>query len=296
MGFVSGAPTGANIAAKLREKELCTNEEGERLIAFTNNCSPLFILITISVATLESPQLGIWLLLSHYPVNLLLGIILSFFAPKELIAKEKQTISFSAGLKALINCPRLPVGELLSNSIKKALGTIITIGGFIVFFAVLTAILEETGLLRWLGFLFKPLLSLLGLDPSLSEALAHGFFETTIGIAKLPQSQACLMEQTMAASIIIAWNGLSIQAQVAAMVYHTKLKLKYYLISRVIHSIIAPLVIIAAMPYIQTSAFSTINIQPKLTPLILLAFALGTIIVLAITGLYLGKTKKTHTI
>ncbi|MDD2569410.1 MAG: sporulation integral membrane protein YlbJ, partial [Clostridia bacterium] len=95
------APTGANIAAKLREKELCTNEEGERLIAFTNNCSPLFILITISVATLESPQLGIWLLLSHYPVNLLLGIILSFFAPKELIAKKNKLFPFLRGLRHL---------------------------------------------------------------------------------------------------------------------------------------------------------------------------------------------------
>ena len=47
MGIISGYPVGAKIVANLKEQKLCTATEAERLIAFTNNSGPLFIIGTI---------------------------------------------------------------------------------------------------------------------------------------------------------------------------------------------------------------------------------------------------------
>ncbi len=42
MGIISGYPIGAKIAANFREKNICSKEECERLLSFTNNSGPLF--------------------------------------------------------------------------------------------------------------------------------------------------------------------------------------------------------------------------------------------------------------
>lgn len=49
MGIISGYPTGAKIVCDLKNKNLCTLEEAERLLAFTNNSGPLFILSTVGI-------------------------------------------------------------------------------------------------------------------------------------------------------------------------------------------------------------------------------------------------------
>ena len=47
MGIISGYPTGAKIAANFRLNNICSKEECERLLSFTNNSGPLFILGTV---------------------------------------------------------------------------------------------------------------------------------------------------------------------------------------------------------------------------------------------------------
>ena len=47
MGIISGYPIGAKIISNFKEKGLCTNVECERLLSFTNNSGPLFIIGTV---------------------------------------------------------------------------------------------------------------------------------------------------------------------------------------------------------------------------------------------------------
>ena len=88
MGFTSGFPMGAVLTNTLYEKNLCTKEEASRLIAFTNNSSPLFLLVAVPVGMFQNPNLGILLAVSHYGANILLGIILG------LLKSEKRVKYF----------------------------------------------------------------------------------------------------------------------------------------------------------------------------------------------------------
>lgn len=47
LGTISGYPIGAKIVCNLKKDKLISNIEAERLIAYTNNSGPLFILSTI---------------------------------------------------------------------------------------------------------------------------------------------------------------------------------------------------------------------------------------------------------
>lgn len=47
LGTLSGYPMGAKLACNLKESKVCTKIEAERLIAFTNNSGPLFIIATV---------------------------------------------------------------------------------------------------------------------------------------------------------------------------------------------------------------------------------------------------------
>ena len=50
MGVISGYPVGAKTVTNLRKEKICTKEEAERLLTFTNNSGPLFIIGTVGIS------------------------------------------------------------------------------------------------------------------------------------------------------------------------------------------------------------------------------------------------------
>lgn len=50
MGIISGYPVGAKIVTSFREQGLCSKAQCERLLAFTNNSGPLFIIGTVGIS------------------------------------------------------------------------------------------------------------------------------------------------------------------------------------------------------------------------------------------------------
>ena len=67
MGYTSGFPMGAVLTARLRQAGEITREEGERLLAFTNNPSPGFRFGAVASGMLGKPTLGILLASSVLP-------------------------------------------------------------------------------------------------------------------------------------------------------------------------------------------------------------------------------------
>ena len=50
MGIISGYPVGAKIVTEFRNSGQCSKAEAERLLAFTNNSGPLFIIGTVGIS------------------------------------------------------------------------------------------------------------------------------------------------------------------------------------------------------------------------------------------------------
>lgn len=82
MGLISGYPVGAKIVSDFRENGLVTKDEGERMLAFTNNSGPLFIISSVGISLFGDTKTGMLLLLTHILSCITVGIILGKFSKK----------------------------------------------------------------------------------------------------------------------------------------------------------------------------------------------------------------------
>ena len=217
MGFTSGFPMGAVLTNTLYEKKIVTKDEAGRLLAFTNNSSPLFLLVAIPIGMFNNPHIGIILLIAHYGANLLLGLILGI--------EEKQNdphyhFYWDNSLKDFFGLSKRihsQLGTLLGSAVHKSIQNILTVGGFVVFFAVLIQILQETSLFYIITLFFSKLLGFFSINPNLSEALTIGFFEITLGAQKAAQTNTVLNEQLIIVSLILGWSGLIYSPKLPAL-------------------------------------------------------------------------------
>lgn len=149
MGTISGYPSGAKIVANLRHDKRISIEEAERLISFTNNSGPLFILGTIGISILKDEKIGYLLLFSHIISCLIVGIIFKNW--KKSNKKSNDYLVINQEKYTSIK----DFGEILSDSIKKSIITLVNIGGFIVLFSVINSIFESSGFFKCTSKIFE---------------------------------------------------------------------------------------------------------------------------------------------
>ena len=249
MGLAAGYPLGAKITGDLCRKQICTTMEGERLVSFTNTADPLFMVGAVAVGFYGDARLGLTLSAAHYLACLAVGFCLRFHGHQqekglqEIRKREAYSSniiirSLQAQKKAYQQDGR-SLGELMGAAVKDGVNDLLLIGGFIILFSVFTSILSSLGIVRLVSHIFAFLLHPTGLDQSLILPLFSGLFEITIGSNLASQSTAPLLQKMMITSGLIAWSGFSVHAQVAAMIKNTGIKMKPYLLARVLHAMLA---------------------------------------------------------
>ncbi len=232
MGFTSGFPVGAVLTRQLYEQGALSNNEAERLASFTNNASPLFIIGVVGTGLLHSPAVGYLLAAAHYLSNLIVGILIGRKAPPLSAGNRYRGNLLSLGLAELLRANRQSTGpgHMLGEAIKKALLNTALVGGFIIVFSVLSAALSRWGVIFGLAGIFQ----LLGASYGTSIGLGMGCFEMTIGAQAIAASTAPELEKLLAVSGVLAWSGLSIQAQVMSLVAGTPVRYWFYLKARLL--------------------------------------------------------------
>lgn len=233
LGFTSGFPMGAAVSASLAREKLCSKEEAARLAAFTNNSSPLFILSAVALGMLGFPQAGPILLLAHYGSNLVLGIILGIFAPR----------------KNTVRIPSVPAQhpastQAFAQSIRRAIGSILNIGGFVTLFSVIIALGENYGLFTFLNHCFAYLLTFSGFSAENASGLSYGLLEMTLGINELASGGTPLLSKLILISFVLGWGGLCVQAQVASILIEENISVKYFLLLRPLQALLSSILTI----------------------------------------------------
>ena len=248
MGFTSGFPMGAVLARRLCEEKLCSESEAERLVAFTNNSSPLFIMSAVAVGMFGNPMLGLILAAAHYLSNIIIGILLGLCSARPYRPNSDQPL-FTENLlfrsiKVLLAAQknRKPIGQMLGDSIRIGFNNITLIGGFVVIFAVLTRLLAAAGIADRITDVLGMLMDFWGCPPAMGSAFALGFWEMTLGLKELSFPVLSLAQKAVAASIILGWSGLSIQAQVTSVLAGSGIKPFLYYRGRVLQGCLAGLI------------------------------------------------------
>lgn len=245
MGYASGAPLSASLTAQLKNQGVLTAAEGERLICFTNNASPLFMLGAVAVGMLQKPEIGPIIAAAHYGANLFLGLIFRFYRRSDA-ASSKETLAWRFWLRRAWEVflrgqqqKSPPLGHLLGEAIRHSFQALLTIGGFIIVFSVFIRMIQLWGWTNNLSLILKPLLRLLNLDPQVAPALVAGCLEMTIGTKLASELPLPLTTRLATISFILGWAGLSIHAQVASMISSTNLRLWPFILARFFHAVLA---------------------------------------------------------
>lgn len=289
MTHTSGIPIGAILTCKMRKEKEITRSEGERLLAFTSNPSPGFMFGAIASGMLGKPALGIIIAGSVYLANLLVGLIFRFYGSSPAAGVKYRFSAKQAWeeMKKAQQKNRQPLGQLMAESVKESISTILLVGGFIVFFSVITQMLilwKVTGLLAGIINLFIPGI----LSPAGSDALIQGLLETTLGCKAAVSAFSALNIQIGMLAFLMGWGGLSVFAQVASFTASTDLRFLPFFLGRIIHGFLALVIsqIMLSISDIQVTALPSILTEDNWVWLMSLRWSflyfLGTIIILGL--------------
>jgi len=245
IGYTSGYPIGSMVTARLRSEGLCSRVEAERLMSFTNNSSPLFMLVAVAVGMFNNPGTGVIIAGAHYLSNLVLGFTLRYYARSERERFPNRSVRkglLRSALHKMLQVQReenRPLGKIMGDAVRNAVTNLLNIGGFIILFAVIIQLLFHVGFIDTLAGILGILLLPLGFSPEILPALGSGFFEMTIGSRLASEAAAPLLQQVVAIGMILAWSGLSVHAQAASMIAETDIRMLPFVVSRLAHTCLA---------------------------------------------------------
>jgi len=285
MGFASGYPVSAKLTSQLREQNLVTRTEGERLVAFSTTSDPLFLIGAVSIGFFHNPGIAAPLAIAHYGSAVLIGVIFRFYGRKEdathgnIAGTERSSGSGWSGASgsrtgggdpdrrnplsrafAAMHAARLAdgrtIGRLLQDSVTNSLPLIMTIGGLVVFFSVLMEMFGITGVLSGLIVLLHAVLDAAGFPPALVQSLVNGLFEVTLGAqaAGTASSQTSLRYSAAAAALILSWAGLSVHAQVLSLISRTDMRYRPFVTARLLHGVLSAALLFVAWPLLAPLA------------------------------------------
>jgi nucleoside recognition membrane protein YjiH len=129
------------------------------------------------------------------------------------------------------------------------------IGGFIIFFSVITNMLKISGFLRWLSLILSRIIPFDFITPEIISSLFIGFMEVTNGARECASLQVPLIYKTVLVSFMIGFGGLSVNAQVISIISETNLKINIYLFLKLVQGVAA-----AVYSYILVVWFSDLQV------------------------------------
>lgn len=234
MGIISGYPVGAKIINKFVEDGTCTKQEAERLLAFTNNSGPLFIIGTVGISLFGDTKVGIILFITHILSCLTVGLLFGFLSKYSL--KKNQKNFRNSNVTSSYNISDL--GTILSNSITNAISTILLIGGFIVLFSIIISILNSLNIINT----FSNILSRIAIPTQYSECILTGLLELTNGINAVSLLHTKYMSvQIIISAFLLGFAGFSIFLQIFSIASKNNLSMKPYFIGKLLQGFIAAL-------------------------------------------------------
>ncbi len=235
LGIISGYPLGAVTACQLYEGGYLSKSETERLLAFSNNSGPLFILGSVGISMYHSLGLGVILYISHILSAITVGIIMRNYK------KTSYTPPYSP-VDTQIGTP----GEIFQKVLSNAINSILTVCGAVIFCSVISKLILE--LVPVTGVIHSVIL---------------GAMEFVSGMAELSGQNINIILKLMLASWIVGFAGISVHLQVMAVAAKDMLSLKPYIFGKALQGLISCGYTIILWkffsPYTQTSAGGAVS-------------------------------------
>lgn len=195
LGAAGGYPIGAATVFRLYDRGELNAAQASRALAFCNNAGPGFLLGVVGISLLGSVRLGLLLWGIHLLSALLVGI---FFRRPDSGVVSVRSNSDQDGK------PSFPT--VFVESIADGAGTMVRVCGFLIFFSVVLAFLQQTPLWQWAATVLPA-----------GAALLDGMVELSTGVGHLITSNCSQLEAMTCSAFLLGWGGLCVHCQVLSL-------------------------------------------------------------------------------
>ena len=231
LGNISGYPIGAKVVCNLKKCKQISPVEAERLIAYTNNSSPFFILTTVGFSMFYDKKIGQILLFSHIVSSILVGICFKYWK-KNYNSIDVSAFSKNKNSTQLISSSNL--GEVLNDSIRNATFSILSVGGFIILFSIILEMLNSTGIISVLS----QVANLFNIPPDVSKCILTSFIKITNGINLISNLNSFNLNfKLLITSFALGFGGISILLQVYSIISKENISIKPYFYGKLLQGL-----------------------------------------------------------
>ncbi len=217
MSFLGGYPAGARGVSLLLEKGLITREQAGRMALFCMGPGVAFVITFLGAGLLGSMRLGVLLFVSVTLSGLLLGVIVSIWAPPP---KEERS------------SPPPPSRSPLMGAVYDASKSMLVMCAYIVLFSGFRAILQGSGLQ---GVLIRWLTRTGIFSPFESAAVLSFLLEVTGGVGEAMRVQAAPVFYAFG----LAFGGLCVHIQALSFFQEFPGRLWLFFLCRFLHGMMA---------------------------------------------------------
>lgn len=239
MSIASGYPVGAKIVADLRKENKCSKIEAQRMVSLCSTSGPLFIIGAVSIGILKNPKIAPILLFSHYLSALSCGLIMRFY---KVNVKSISSTSFTNPFTELAKYrkkDKRSLGQIIVDSVKNSVNLVLMIGGYIIFFSVISKMLQITGLFKIIPKCTNLLFPSIKLPSDTWSIFFIGILEVTNGIKECAVLNIAYMIKITLISFFIGFGGLCVNAQVSGIIQDTDINFILYLLMKSLQGVIA---------------------------------------------------------
>lgn len=204
-GFLCGYPMGSKVTADLVLERQISPVEGQYLLSFCNNVSPMFIISFIVTVTLKDPSLIIPFLVILYAAPLFTAFVLNPFYRRKMRAAGQPNQKKKAS--------RLQINfKIIDTSIMNGFETVTKLGGYIILFAIIAGMVSS-----------------LPLSSAWMKSLFTGIFEITNGIQAIALTELSFPLRCLMILCVTSFGGLSSIAQTESMIKDSGLSILRYI-------------------------------------------------------------------
>ncbi|MBQ4583333.1 MAG: hypothetical protein IJA94_00305 [Bacilli bacterium] len=204
MSLLSGSPSSALIIKRLYENEIIDEKNASKLLSFTYFSSPIF-LITMLSSLFTNKTIIIKIILIHYLSNIIISLFYKIKINKTIIYRHPSSF-----------------GNNFTQAINKAMNTLIMILGTLIFYIIISYIIENV----------------LNLN-SINNSIVKGLLEVTQGLNFLNELFINNKLKAILATIFINFGGFSIHSQIKSIIADTSINYKYFLKGRLVQTLIS---------------------------------------------------------
>jgi len=207
MSFIAGYPVGARLINELLNSNKISQCEAKRMLYYSVNAGPAFIVIAVGSGMLHSKSCGWVLLFSHIISSIFIGIVLAKF--------DKST----PAPKITSNPGNMSISDAFVNSTADASFAMFSICSWIVLFSAIIAVFTS-----------------LPIAENLQKYVSY-ILEVTTGTSFAVQTGSLPL-----VSFILGWAGFSVQFQVLSTCRDIKPKLFNFMLSRFAHGALSAII------------------------------------------------------